>query len=294
MAIIKKNISFVMQLDGITINDMTSLRENPSSELLQMHQDGRLGRWLRAHNAEEERNKLNELTLTGDQVKDLAAIFEILGIDRDIDDIRSSLFINTGSLIDTKSSEEVINRLNLIYFIQSLFVMKNCLPTNIDFIDKDYISLKISTKDYFNKIKLHKNLTNEIFLQTFFNVKRVGIGKLGQIKYIDKIIRCTFGDENNLRTGEKHIDFPDWDVYRLLNTNGYKHKEYTEKNRIDIYFPIKQTYDPDTVCFILKKICDLAGDIKIKFQQKDTSPQDALHNTVYYKLFGDLNAIKLK
>lgn len=43
MAIIKKNISFVMQLDGITINDMTSLRENPSSELLQMHQDGRLG-----------------------------------------------------------------------------------------------------------------------------------------------------------------------------------------------------------------------------------------------------------
>lgn len=156
MAIIKKNISFVMQLDGITINDMTSLRENPSSELLQMHQDGRLGRWLRAHNAEEERNKLNELTLTGDQVKDLAAIFEILGIDRDIDDIRSSLFINTGSLIDTKSSEEVINRLNLIYFIELLFVMKNCLPTNIDFIDKDYISLKISTKDYFNKIKLHK------------------------------------------------------------------------------------------------------------------------------------------
>ena len=280
-----------MQLDGITINDMTSLRENPSSELLQMHQDGRLGRWLRAHNAEEERNKLNELTLTGDQVKDLAAIFEILGIDRDIDDIRSSLFINTGSLIDTKSSEEVINRLNLIYFIQSLFVMKNCLPTNIDFIDKDYISLKISTKDYFNKIKLHKKLTNEIFLQTFFNVKRVEIGKLGQIKYIDKIIRCTFGDENNLRTGEKHIDFPDWDVYapgitgllpenhidfpdwdvyRLRNTNGYKHKEYTEKNRIDIYinniyFPIKQTYDPDTVCFILKKICDLAGDIKINF-----------------------------
>ena len=228
-----------------------------------MHQDGRLGRWLRAHNAEEERNKLNELTLTGDQVKDLAAIFEILGIDRDIDDIRSSLFINTGSLIDTKSSEEVINRLNLIYFIQSLFVMKNCLPTNIDFVDKDYISLKISTKDYFNKIKLHKKLTNEIFLQTFFNVKRVGIGKLGQIKYIDKIIRCTFGDENNLRTGEKHIDFLDWD--------GYKHKEYTEKNRIDIYinniyFPIKQTYDPDTVCFILKKICDLAGDIKINFQ----------------------------
>ena len=282
MAIIKKNISFIMQLDGITINDITSLRENPSSELLQMHQDGRLGRWLRAHNAEEERNKLNELILTGDQVKDLAAIFEILGIDRDIDDIRSSLFINTGFLTNTNSSKEIKNRLDLVYFIQYLYIMKGTQFKNIDFINKEYISLKISTKEYLNKIIEKITLFESHLSETFYSVKQIKIDNIRINTYIFKLLRCIFGSNNDLKYGEKHIDSPKWDTDNIITPFfGRCILSSKQNNKINlyinnIYFPIQQTYDPDTVCFILKKICDFTGDIKIKFQQKDTSPQDAL------------------
>ncbi len=290
MAIIKKKLSFVMQLDGITINSMNDLRENPSSELLQMYKDGRLGRWLGSHHADEERKKLNELTLTGDTVNDLAAIFKILGIDRDIDDIRSGLFAETGNLVNSKSAEEVNSRLNLTYFIQSLYWMKNELSEDINYIDRDYISLKITTKEYLNKVQQNKELDDNDVDNSFFAVNQISKGNLRFTTYINKVIRCIFGTEHNLKSGEKHIDSPSWANENELKTiinNNVERRTFGIMSSFapramgkpivlhslwinDIHFPLKRNFAPDAVLIILQQICDLCGDVKITFAQKDS------------------------
>lgn len=274
-----------MQLDGITIKSMDELRENPSSELLQMYKDGRLGRWLGSHHADEERDKLNNLTLTGDSVKDLAAIFEILGIDRDSDDIRSSLFAETGYLGNSKSAEEVSNRLNLAYFLQALFWIKNKLPRNINFIDRDYISLKITTKEYLNRIHVNKKINNDALDNTFFFVKEIKTKNKISNEYINKVIRCIFGTVNDIKSGEKHIDSPSWqDVkdknsgvwgpttfFSIYGGNCYNDIKVDSLWLNDIHFPLRRTFDPVAVLIVLKKICHFCGDVKISFSKKGAS-----------------------
>lgn len=91
MRIIKKNLDFKMVLDGEAVNSLEELRRHPSTELLPMLRDGRLGRWLRTHDGAEQAEKLDALALTEDAAVDLAAICAVLGMDVDIDDIRACM-----------------------------------------------------------------------------------------------------------------------------------------------------------------------------------------------------------
>ena len=87
MKIIKKNLKFDMVLDGEKINSLEELREHPSTELLDLQQDGRLSRWVRAHGGAGEADQLCFLSLTGEKTQDLYAICQILNIDIELEDI---------------------------------------------------------------------------------------------------------------------------------------------------------------------------------------------------------------
>ena len=91
MKIVKKNLKFDMVLDGEKINSLEELREHPSTELLDLQQDGRLSRWVRAHGGTNEADQLSALSLSGDKAQDLYAICQILSIDIDLEDIKDAL-----------------------------------------------------------------------------------------------------------------------------------------------------------------------------------------------------------
>ena len=91
MKIIKKDLKFDMVLDGEKINSLEELREHPSTELLDLQQDGRLSRWVRAHGGANEADQLSALSLTGDKAQDLYAICQILSIDIELEDIKDAL-----------------------------------------------------------------------------------------------------------------------------------------------------------------------------------------------------------
>ena len=91
MKIVKKSLKFDLVLDGEKINSLEELREHPSTELLDLQQDGRLSRWLRAHGGANEADQLSALSLSGDKAQDLYAICQILSIDIELEDIIDSL-----------------------------------------------------------------------------------------------------------------------------------------------------------------------------------------------------------
>lgn len=109
MKIIKKNLKFDMVLDGEKINSLEELREHPSTELLDLQQDGRLSRWVRAHGGANEADQLSALSLTGDKAQDLYAICQILSIDIELEDIKDALHCseNKQDIISEKSTDNI-------------------------------------------------------------------------------------------------------------------------------------------------------------------------------------------
>ncbi len=91
MKITKRVLNFDLVLDGEKINSLDELREHPSTELLEMHKDGRLSRWLRAHGGTNEADKICELLLSGNTARDLYAICQILAVDIELEDIIDAL-----------------------------------------------------------------------------------------------------------------------------------------------------------------------------------------------------------
>ena len=108
MKIVKKNLKFDMVLDGEKINSLEELRDHPSTELLDLQQDGRLSRWVRAHGGTNEADQLSALSLSGDKAQDLYAICQILSIDIELEDIKDALHqnntVNEYCNLDTTSS----------------------------------------------------------------------------------------------------------------------------------------------------------------------------------------------
>lgn len=80
-----------LELDGEEISDMEELLEHPSTELLDLYKDGTLSLWLRYHDGEDEADKLDNLTLSGDRAQDLYDVCQAVGIVITLDDIRDAL-----------------------------------------------------------------------------------------------------------------------------------------------------------------------------------------------------------
>lgn len=80
-------------LDGEEISDLEELADHPSTELLDLYKNGSLQLWLRYHNGESEADKLDGLTLSGDDAKDLYAICKALGILITMEDIEEALVV---------------------------------------------------------------------------------------------------------------------------------------------------------------------------------------------------------
>ena len=91
MKITKRELKFDMVLDGERINSLDDLREHPSTELLEMHKDGRLSRWLRTHGGASEADKICEMPLSGNTARDLYSICQILAVDIELEDIIDAL-----------------------------------------------------------------------------------------------------------------------------------------------------------------------------------------------------------
>ena len=70
---------------------MEELREHPSTEFLELYKDGTLALWLRYHEGEDEVDNLDRLTLSGDEVQDLYAVCQAVGIVITLEDIRDAL-----------------------------------------------------------------------------------------------------------------------------------------------------------------------------------------------------------
>ena len=81
---------------------MEELREYPSTELLDLHSDGRLVRWPRRHGGEAEAEALQDFTIGDDKVEALAFICQKLGMDIAIDDIRDAMAEATEAPADTE------------------------------------------------------------------------------------------------------------------------------------------------------------------------------------------------
>lgn len=108
MKITKRELKFDMVLEGEKISSLDELRAHPSTELLEMHKDGRLSRWLRIHGGAAEADKLREITLSGDQAQDLFAVCQALGIDLMLEDIDDALKEEENSQQDTESASSGI------------------------------------------------------------------------------------------------------------------------------------------------------------------------------------------
>ncbi len=80
-----------LELDGEEIEDMEELAEHPSTELLDLYNDGTLQLWLRYHDGDEEADELDRLTLSGDEAQDLYAVCQAVGILITLEDIREAL-----------------------------------------------------------------------------------------------------------------------------------------------------------------------------------------------------------
>lgn len=79
-------------LDGEKINSVQELSDHPSTELLDLHQTGKLSLWLRNHDGKYQADKLDRLTLSGDKAEDLYAVCQAVGIGGiTLEDIRNAL-----------------------------------------------------------------------------------------------------------------------------------------------------------------------------------------------------------
>ena len=80
-----------LKVDGEEISNMEELREHPSTEFLELYKDGTLALWLRYHEGEDEVDNLDRLTLSGDEVQDLYAVCQAVGIVITLEDILDAL-----------------------------------------------------------------------------------------------------------------------------------------------------------------------------------------------------------
>ena len=80
-----------LKVDGEEISNMEELREHPSTEFLELYKDGTLALWLRYHEGEDEADNLDRLTLSGDEVQDLYAVCQAVGIVITLEDILDAL-----------------------------------------------------------------------------------------------------------------------------------------------------------------------------------------------------------
>ena len=94
-------------LDGEKISSLADLREHPSTELLDLYQNGTLQRWLRTHEGTAEADKLGEITLSGDKAQDLFAVCQALGIDVMLEDIADALNEEENSQQDAESASGI-------------------------------------------------------------------------------------------------------------------------------------------------------------------------------------------
>ncbi len=78
-------------IDGEEISDMEELVEHPSTEFLDLFKEGTLQLWLRYHDGEDAADKLDRLTLSGDEAQDLYAVCQAVGIVITLEDIRNAL-----------------------------------------------------------------------------------------------------------------------------------------------------------------------------------------------------------
>ena len=85
-------VSGELVLDGEKINSVQELSDHPSTELLDLHQTGKLSLWLRNHDGKYQADKLDRLTLSGDKAEDLYAVCQAVGIRGiTLEDIRNAL-----------------------------------------------------------------------------------------------------------------------------------------------------------------------------------------------------------
>lgn len=80
-----------LELDGAVISTLEELRHHPSTELWDVHADGRLARWLRRQGATSEAEAVAAFRPSGDRAADIAALGGILGMDLDPEDVRDAL-----------------------------------------------------------------------------------------------------------------------------------------------------------------------------------------------------------
>lgn len=80
-----------LEVDGEEISNMEELLEHPSTELLDLYKEGTLAVWLRYNEGEDEADNLDRLTLSGDEVQDLYAVCQAVGIVITLEDIRNAL-----------------------------------------------------------------------------------------------------------------------------------------------------------------------------------------------------------
>lgn len=208
MKIIKKNLKFDMVLDGEKINSLEELREHPSTELLDLQQDGRLSRWVRAHGGANEADQLSALSLTGDKAQDLYAICQILSIDIELEDIKDALHCseNKQDIISEKSTDNIkeltpSDNMQIDKFVYSLYENQSKYLEIIK--DKRYELEYLTTN-----LDCFKSIKNCTFIQDLICIDN--------IKHFDNKTSVILlkGDDIGIRTG--HVSYEYSENYRYI------------------------------------------------------------------------------
>lgn len=201
MKIIKKNLKFDMVLDGEKINSLEELREHPSTELLDLQQDGRLSRWVRAHGGANEADQLSALSLTGDKAQDLYAICQILSIDIELEDIKDALHCseNKQDIISEKSTDNIkeltpSDNMKIDKFVYSLYENQSKYLEIIK--DKRYEPKYLTTN-----LDCFKSIKNCTFIQDLICIDN--------IKHFDNQTSVILlkGDDIGIRTGQVGYEY---------------------------------------------------------------------------------------
>jgi len=108
-----KLIKFDLPINGTKVHDIEMLRDNFTTEILELHNSGTLLRWLKSRNLMSEAEKLSAMEVTPNAAENLAILCKIFGIDADRNMIDAALTKADGvqGISLSKDNEELLNSL---------------------------------------------------------------------------------------------------------------------------------------------------------------------------------------
>lgn len=101
-----KLIKFDLPLNGAKIRNLEELRDNFTTEILELHTSGLLLKWLKSRNLMAEADKLPAIPADHGDVDKLVALYEIFGVVADRQEIEAALLSNQQLLKDQKDQED--------------------------------------------------------------------------------------------------------------------------------------------------------------------------------------------